>query len=376
MLSPASFYELLKANGIGFTTGVPDSLLKDFCAYAFDQDKDIIAANEGGALALATGYHLATGEVPLVYMQNSGFGNIINPLTSLADPEVYSIPMLLMIGWRGEPGKKDEPQHVKQGRVNEALLKALEVPYCILAHDQTEAAEQLKVAFDYMRAKSAPYALLVQAGTFEQYKLKSKPTSVPYSLLREEALEVLLNAVAEEDVVVSTTGKTSREVFELRATQGQGHQRDFLTVGCMGHASQIAAGIAIQKPDRSVFCIDGDGAMLMHLGALAIVADLQPANFRHVLINNGSHESVGGQPTVGYKVDFGKIALGCGYTRVFRAENKQELEQVLPAFMATAGPVLLEVMTKGGSRDNLGRPTIAPVDNKKDFIKFLSAPGK
>lgn len=371
MLSPAKFYQRLRSHGIEYTTGVPDSLLKDFCAYTFDQGLDTIAANEGGAVALAAGYHLATGKIPLVYMQNSGFGNIINPLTSLVDPEVYSIPMLLMIGWRGEPGKKDEPQHVKQGRVNETLLQALEVPYCILAADEAEADAQLEMAFGYMKEKSAPYALLVQAGTFDTYKMNAKTPGPVYTLKREEALDVILSGLGETDIVVSTTGKTSREVFELRAKYQQGHQRDFLTVGCMGHASQIALGIALEKPGRTVYCIDGDGAVLMHMGSLAIIGSKRPANFRHLLINNGSHESVGGQPTAGFGVDFGKVALACGYSSYFRASNKEQLEKALSDFRSGEGPVLLEVMTAQGSREDLGRPTIAPVDNKKDFMNFI-----
>ena len=371
MLKPAFLYEVLKDHGIDFSLGVPDSLLKYYCSYAFDQGSRIIAANEGTAIGIASGYHLATGKIPMVYMQNSGFGNIVNPLTSLIDPEVYSIPMLLMIGWRGQPGKKDEPQHVKQGRTMEAQLKALELPYVVLSADEITAKDQVEEAIHSIQKTSGPFVLLVPPNTFEEYKLRSESSS-PYTLKREEALKLISEQLDNSDIVVSTTGKTSRELFELRAEKGQGHQRDFLTVGSMGHASQIALGIALEKPERKVFCIDGDGAMIMHMGSLAVIGELSPKNYKHILINNGAHESVGGQPTAGFVTDFGKIAEACGYKKTIRVSTKEALEKELPDFISHKGPVMLEVMTKTGSRKDLGRPTIAPKDNKKDFMKFLS----
>ncbi|MEX2605202.1 MAG: phosphonopyruvate decarboxylase [Gracilimonas sp.] len=371
MLKPSFLYELLKSKGIGFSLGVPDSLLKDYCSYAFDNGDELIAANEGGAVAIAAGYHLATGEIPLVYMQNSGFGNIINPVTSLVDEEVYSIPMLLMVGWRGQPGKKDEPQHIKQGRTMEAQLKALELPYAILSTDEKEAGQQVDKAFKVMQENQCAYVLLVPPKTFEPYALKSKQVKEDYSLKREEALKILMQALKGDEVIVSTTGKTSRELFELREKFNQGHEKDFLTVGSMGHASQIALGIALSKPERRVLCIDGDGAVIMHMGSLAIIGEQAVNNFKHVIINNGAHESVGGQPTAGFGIDFGCIAKGCGYKKTFRAEDADTLSNMLPEFMAAEGPVLLEIMTMTGARKDLGRPTIAPVDNKKDFMNFL-----
>lgn len=371
MLSTPKFFEYLEEKGVEFSTGVPDSLLKDFCAYVADNGNDIIAANEGASLGLAAGYHLATNKIPMVYMQNSGFGNIINPLTSLVDPEVYSIPMLIMIGWRGEPNVKDEPQHVKQGRVNEDLLKALEQPYEILSSDQGEAEDQVNKAFKYMEENSAPFALLVRKGTFDPYKLKNNPKH-DYPLNREGAIKVIIDAIDERDIVVSTTGKTSREVFEHRVSRGHSHDKDFLTVGCMGHASQIALGIALQKKDRQVFCLDGDGAFLMHMGSAAIIGDLKPANFKHIIINNGAHDSVGGQPTVGFRVDFLKIGEACGYTKVLSACTPEEIKNAMEVLGATEGPVMLEIKTTKGARADLGRPTIKPADNKKDFMKNLA----
>jgi len=360
MLSVDFLYDLLKSKGVDYTVGVPDSLLKDYCAYAFDRGNKTITANEGGAVGLAAGYHLATGKIPLVYMQNSGFGNIVNPLTSLVDEEVYSIPMLLMIGWRGQPGVSDE------------LFEALEIPYCILAKEEKKAHQQIEEAFSILEQDSKPFALLVSANTFEKYELKTQEKENFFPLKREEALKIILEEISDSDIIVSSTGKTSREVFEIRSAQSQGHHRDFLTVGSMGHASQIGLGIALEKPDRLVFCIDGDGAVLMHMGGLAIIGAKKPENFKHIIINNGAHESVGGQPTVAFDIDFGKIVEGCGYTKVIRARNEVELKAVIPDFISTKGPVLLEVMTQVGARLDLGRPTISPVENKKDFMRFLS----
>lgn len=371
MLDCQQFLDQIRGHGITFSTGVPDSLLKDFCACIADSGSDIIAANEGGAVALATGHHLATGKIPFVYMQNSGFGNTINPLTSLTDPEVYSIPMLIMVGWRGEPNVKDEPQHIKMGRVNEALIRALEIPYCILSMDFATAQAQLAEAVRYMAEHQAPYILLVRTGTFASYKMKKIAQVKDFGWKREDVIHAILSKLAAADVVVSTTGKASREVFEKRSADGQLYDKDFLTVGCMGHASQIALGIALEKKDRQVYCLDGDGAFLMHMGAAAIVGDLKPRNYRHIVINNGSHDSVGGQPSVAFGMDLCQIAIGCGYNAAFSVESNLDLETVFDEFATTSGPVFLEVKTNRGARENLGRPTIKPIDNKKDFMKNL-----
>ena len=372
MIKPAFLYEQLKKNGVEFMLGVPDSLLKDFCSYAFDQGNELIAANEGGALSIAAGYHLATGKIPVVYLQNSGFGNLVNPLTSLVDKEVYAIPVLLLIGWRGQPGVKDEPQHLAQGKTQEAVLNALEIPYAILSRDSAEVEEQVSKAFENMQKNSCSYAFLVPPGSFESYQLnKQEHLEETYSLTREEVLDELVQKFAKEDIIVSTTGKTSRELFELRKKYAMAHHQDFLTVGSMGHASQITLGIALEKQNRNVFCIDGDGSVIMHMGSLAIVGEQQLVNFKHILINNGAHESVGGQPTAGFSIDFGKIAEGCGYRSVFKIETQEEISGILDEFFQCKGPALLEIMTRTGSRKDLGRPTIAPVNNKTDFMNFL-----
>ena len=372
MLNPAFLYDFLEAKGVEYTVGVPDSLLKYYCNYAFDQGNKTITANEGGAIGLAMGYHLATGKIPLVYMQNSGFGNIVNPITSLADEEVYSIPMLLMIGWRGMPGTSDEPQHIKQGRAMEALLKALEIPYCILADEETKAKDQIERAFSILKKESKPYALLIPPNTFEEYKLTSNREDPIFPLKREEALDVLLESISDVDIVVSTTGKTSREVFELRDKKGKGNHRDFLTVGGMGHANQIALGIAIQKKDRRVYCLDGDGALLMHMGSLVTNGSLKCQNFIHVLLNNSSHESVGGQPTPCNNIKIHKIAKEVGFAFCETVRTKEELITCIKKTQNIKGSVFIDVKLKNGFRANLGRPTKSPIQNKTELMQFLN----
>lgn len=370
MLDPQHFLKSLRNKGVEFTTGVPDSLLKDFCSVITDEGTDIIAANEGGAIALAMGHHLATGKIPLVYMQNSGFGNCVNPLTSLADPDVYSIPMLLMIGWRGEPGVKDEPQHVKQGRISEELLQTMGIDYAILSEDEEEAESQMEEAFKSMKSKNAPFALLVKKGVFDKYKLQTKVEN-PYTINREEVIEWMLQKMKDNAVVVSTTGKSSREVFEIRAKHNMGHGKDFLTVGGMGHASQIALGIALSKKDRPVYCLDGDGATIMHMGAGAIIGNQPAKNYKHILINNGCHESVGGQATVGFAIDFQKIAEASGYKQTWLVTEMDNMTAIWDQFQKAEGPIMLEVRTTESSRADLGRPTTTPVENKKAFMKNL-----
>jgi len=370
---PRDFYEFLVSKNITFFAGVPDSLLKDFCAYVTDHTsirKNIIAANEGNAIALATGYHLATGKIPLVYMQNSGQGNAINPLTSLADSEVYSIPILLLIGWRGEPGKKDEPQHIKQGRITLKLLETLEIPYAVVPKQIEEAKLIINKAIYYMNTKSAPYALVVEEGNFDKYVLQNE-IKTKLELEREDAIKEIINFLDVRDVVVSTTGKISRELFEYREEKKQGHSQDFLTVGSMGHASQIALGIALEKPNSQIFCLDGDGAVIMHMGALAVIGHQEPTNFKHIVLNNGAHDSVGGQPTAGFWIDLRAIAKACGYKNAFQAQTRGELASALNLLRLAEGPALLEIKLNKGARKNLGRPTTTPLQNKFEFMKFL-----
>ena len=373
MISPAFFVEKLRSLDIDFYAGVPDSLLKNICAYISDNIDDrhnIISANEGGAVGLAAGYHLATGRIPVVYMQNSGEGNIINPLASLIDRDVYRIPVLLLIGWRGKPGVHDEPQHVKQGKVTLSLLDTMGVPYLVLSKDETEAASQIEKAVDYMKTEGEAFALVVEKDTFDTYKLQHQ-VAREWEMSREEAIKCVADSLESRDVIVSTTGMISRELFEHRTAKGQGHERDFLTVGSMGHASQIALGIALEQPSRRVWCFDGDGAAIMHLGGMAIVASKAGANYMHVVFNNGAHDSVGGQPTVGLDIDLPAIAKAVGYRHTCSVSTLAELKEALCIMKDQEGPSFLQVCVRKGNRKDLGRPTTTPVENKKALMNFL-----
>lgn len=374
MLATEEFCRELKEAGIAYFAGVPDSLLKEFCACVtatVPSDQHVIAANEGAAVALAAGYHLATGRTGLVYLQNSGLGNLVNPLTSLADPEVYSIPMLLLIGWRGEPGVPDEPQHRKQGRVTPALLAALEVPHVVLPTEPSLAEAAIRTAVEWTQAHQAPYALLVRKGTFAPYAGAGTKAGAG-GWQREACLRQILDYLVRDEILVTSTGMMSREVFEYRQARGEGHAREFLTVGCMGHASQIALGLAGQKPGREIWCLDGDGAALMHLGSLAINGCSQTRNFRHVVLNNGAHDSVGGQPTVGRQIDFPALARACGYRWTGRVADAQELGRALDALHGVEGPAFLEIVIRPGARADLGRPTTSPLDNKREFMTYVA----
>jgi len=373
MLKASDFYNELFDNEIDSFYGVPDSLLKDFCAYISEgvrSAKNIITANEGSAIAMAAGYNLATGKIPLVYMQNSGLGNTINPLISLVDEEVYSIPMLLLIGWRGEPGIKDEPQHVKQGKVTLGLLETLGIEYEILPDNLDEAKVSVSKARLFIKNNSKPFAFVVKKNTFEKYGKKNEALT-ELSLSREDALQMILRKISHEDILVSTTGKLSRELYEFREDNNMSHASDFLTVGSMGHASSIALGIAREKENRNVFCLDGDGAMLMHMGALSGNGTSDAKNFKHVLFNNGVHESVGSQKTAGFLVDFPLIAKSCGYKNVFSVKSKEELENKLSSFLESEGPSFLEIKINSDSRTDLGRPKTTPLENKNEFIRFI-----
>jgi len=379
MVRPEFFVNTLKEHSIDFYAGVPDSLLKNICAYITDNlpaEQNIIAANEGGAMGIAAGYHLATGKVPVVYMQNSGEGNIINPLASLTDKEVYNIPVLLVIGWRGRPGVKDEPQHVKQGKVTTGLLNTMGINYAILPKDEEGAAKQIKIAADFMKATNECYALVIEKDTFEDYKLQNveNPTTSSGQALtmsREEAIQKVAASIEDNACIVSTTGMISRELFEARTAWNQGHERDFLTVGSMGHASQIALGIALQKPERKVYCFDGDGASIMHMGNMAITASMNCKNYVHVVFNNGAHDSVGGQPTVGLKIDLCAVAKAVGYKATYSVETPEALDETLKAISSVDGPILLQVCVKKGNRKDLGRPTTTPIQNKEALMNFL-----
>lgn len=373
MLAPAEVHGLIRRQGVEFFTGVPDSLLADFCAYVTDHeaaDAHVITANEGNAVALAAGHYLGSGRPALVYMQNSGLGNAVNPLLSLADEEVYSIPMLLMIGWRGEPGVKDEPQHVKQGRVMVPMLDAMEIPGFELHDGMDDVAGVVARACAMMRERSGPVALLVRKGAFEGYKLQNT-VRTGFPMDREGAVKCIVDLLGEGDVVVATTGKTSRELYEYRDTRGDGHGNDFLTVGAMGHTASIAMGVSRAQPGRRVVCIDGDGSVLMHMGSLAVIGQAGPSNLVHVVINNGAHDSVGGQPTVGFEIDLVTVAGACGYTQARSVSTPADAAAALSEFLEARGPVLLEIRVNKGARADLGRPASSPIENRQAFMERL-----
>ena len=367
------FYNLLKEHGIDCFCGVPDSLLKNFCAYVTDNTDakhHTITANEGNAIGLAAGHYLATNKPALVYMQNSGEGNCVNPLLSLVDEDVYNIPVLLVIGWRGEPGVHDEPQHVKQGKVTLSLLDTMCIKYSVLEDNNDKVTEVLNTAFDYMNSTKKPYTLIVRKGLFADYKLQNQKVN-NYTLSREEAISEVIKALPKSSVIVSTTGMISRELYELRVKNNQSHESDFLTVGSMGHASSIALGIALEKDNREVFCFDGDGAAIMHLGAMAVNASKDLKNFKHIIFNNYAHDSVGGQPTVSYNINYKDVALALGYKKAYTVSSKEELEQILPTFIQEKEMSLLEIKVKKGARKDLGRPKESPQVNKELFMDFL-----
>jgi len=373
MHDPAKFYAKIREEGFNLFTGVPDSLLKDFCAYVTDHApaaQHVITANEGNAVALALGHYLGTKQPAVVYLQNSGVGNTINPLLSLADSEVYGIPMLLLIGWRGEPGIKDEPQHIKQGRVMTDLLDAMEIPWYVVGQETTDSDAVIAEAAARMRDTHAPVALLVRKGTFAKYQLQNK-VETHYPLNREACIELVVGALDGNELIVSTTGMASRELYEYRARVGQGHSRDFLTVGGMGHTASIALGLARSQPGRQVICLDGDGSALMHLGALAVTGQSQLGNLIHIVINNGAHDSVGGQPTAGFDIDLIAIARACGYAHAQRLETEEEIIAAVAALASSPGPSFLEIRVNKGSRSDLGRPQSSPAENRDALMTRL-----
>ena len=360
--------------GADFYTGVPDSQLKSLCnylmdTYGIDPKHHIIAANEGNCTALAAGYHLATGRIPVVYMQNSGEGNIINPVASLLNDKVYAIPVVFIIGWRGEPGIHDEPQHIYQGEVTIKLLEDMDIKPFVISKDTTdEEVETAMKVFKEILEKGKDVAFVIRKGA-----LTDAPTVVyknNNTMVREEIIQHIV-AVSGEDPIVSTTGKASRELFETRVANDQCHKYDFLTVGSMGHSSSIALGVAINKPETRVWCVDGDGAVLMHMGSMAVLGANKPRNLIHVVINNGAHETVGGMPTVAANIDLVAIAKACGYPNAVCVYNFDDLDKELEHAKKTNELSLIEVKCSIGAREDLGRPTTTALENKQNFMKYL-----
>lgn len=367
------FIEEIKKIGINTVVGVPDSTLKQFCDYintdGADKIRHMVPPNEGAAIGIATGVYLATGHPACVYMQNSGLGNTVNPITSLANEKVYDIPMLLVIGYRGEPGVHDEPQHVFMGEITEDILKVLNIEYSIISADtkEDELCRILSKASELMSG-NRQYAIIVKKDTFE--KRAGQKYDNGYDFVREDAIKIILENLNEDDFLVSTTGKISREVYEEADKVCGQHMQEFLTVGGMGHASMIAVGIADNHPDRKVVCIDGDGAVLMHMGSLAFVGKCAHKNLIHFCINNEAHESVGGMPTGAVGQSYAEVAKVCGYQKVYATDNGDELKTILKEAWNEEGPVFIEIKVSMYSRDDLGRPKESAAENKKNFMKY------
>ncbi len=368
----------VKIIGADFYTGVPDSQLKALCNYlmntrGIDPAHHIIAANEGNCAALAAGYHLATGKVPVVYMQNSGEGNIINPAASLLNDKVYAIPVIFVIGWRGEPGVHDEPQHIYQGEVTLKLLEDMGIRYFVIGKETgEEELSQTMASFRETLAAGKDVAFVIRKGALEYAE---KVVYANDNVMPREEIIRHITAVSGEDPIVSTTGKASRELFEIREANGQSHKYDFLTVGSMGHSSSIALGIALNKPDTRVWCIDGDGAVLMHMGAMAVIGANKPGNLIHIMINNGAHETVGGMPTVASWIDPVAIALACGYSKAVSVDSFESLDRELDAARSARELTFIEVKCSIGARSDLGRPTTTALENKENFMKYLMTLG-
>ena len=372
MIEPSVFFNELKKKNIDFYTGVPDSLLKSFCSFVDDNSKKnnhIITANEGNAIALAAGYHLSTKKIPVVYMQNSGLGNCINPLTSLADKEVYGIPMIMMIGWRGQPGFKDEPQHIKQGRITKGQLDLLGIKYFVISA-KSNPKSVIKNSLKETLKQNCPVAILVKKDTFSNYELK-KIHDDNFELSREEAIRSIIEFSNEKDCFISTTGKTSRELYEIREERKE-PQRDFLSVGSMGHVSSIALGVSIGNKKKKIICLDGDGSFLMHMGSAPIIGSVASKNFLHIILNNGCHESVGGQPTVARRIDFLKLSKSINYKNSIEVSSKYDLPKAWKEIYKKDGPNLLIVNISAFSRNNLGRPKTSANENKNSFMDNLN----
>lgn len=358
---------------IDFYSGVPDSLLNSFISELIGKygisNKHIIAANEGNAVALAAGYYLATKKTACVYMQNSGQGNMVNPYTSLLAPDVYNIPCVFVIGWRGQPGTKDEPQHIFQGQITTKLMDLLKIEYVVLTKEDTIDSIRIKSRTVEKTLKSGnSIAFIIEKDTLTNQTKQSYCNS--FDMKREDAIREIVN-IAGEDTIVCTTGKASRELFEIREKRGQSHKSDFLTVGSMGHSSSIALGLALCNKHKLIWCIDGDGAMLMYMGAMAIIGAMAPCNYIHVVINNEAHETVGGMPTVAGNIDLLQIASGCGYKKILQTSSLEKVSLLAKEAKAATCLTFIEIKAALGCRSDLSRPYKTVEENKRLFMEYF-----
>ena len=371
MVNQEKLFNSLTEQGINFFTGVPDSLLNDFCLYLcnhYDKDRHVMAANEGNAVAIAAGHYLATGDIPLVYMQNSGIGNASNPLLSLTHECVYGIPMILVIGWRGYPAIKDHAQHKKQGELTPVLMKDMDIPYEILDEDDTVIA---KFAWAYQTAKdiSSPVALIVKKGILTQ---KEKHQDYPESTLmsREEAISAVIDVFGSDAIYLATTGRATRELHEQLKLKGIDRGHEFLNVGSMGHVSSVALGMAIARPDKQIVVFDGDAAAVMHMGSLATIGRYRPENLVHIVLNNGVNESVGGQPSAGQKINLTNIAKACGYSTSIYIEKDRDLKSVINGLSESDKPIFIDVHVRQGIRKDVPK---LDIDHHKAILNLMSS---
>lgn len=376
MIDQKKIYDCLQKEGVDFITGVPDSLLNEFCLYVnsiLTKKEHVIAANEGNAVALAAGHHIATGGIPLVYMQNSGIGNAMNPLLSLTNKDVYSIPMVLLIGWRGDPSVKDHAHHKKQGQLTPTLLDNADIPFKIIDENEQNTLDAAKWAVKTAKNISSPVALLAKKGVFEKgikKDLLAEPSK--FSMSRENAIKCTLECAPKDAICIATTGRATRELYELRNINGIAHDMDFLNVGAMGHASSISAGIALGAKKRIVICFDGDAAAVMHLGALTTTGLIGPKNFLHIVLNNGSHESVGGQPSVGFNVNLTAIAESAGYKTVGAAvDNENALKNAIIELTKNNGPAFIDAHIRKGIRKNIPPLNVSYLNLKENLMKNI-----
>lgn len=377
MIDSKHFINSLALSGIDYAVGVPDSLLKSFCAELEESQliESTISANEGTAIGTAVGYYMATNKLPLVFLQNSGIGNIVNPLVSLCSSDVYSIPMILVIGWRGEIDEKgnqlsDEPQHVFQGKITIPLLEALNIPVYILGPDSDPDSVVSHSVSEALK-QSQPVCILVRKNSFEASSSPSSSTNFDdYELSREDAISTVIQISSEDDVFVSTTGMASRELYELREKLNHSHNQDFLTVGGMGHASSISYGLSLALPEKTITCLDGDAALLMHAGSLSNSSNAN--NILHIVLNNGCHDSVGGQPSMGAIINLANVAKSMGYANTSTVKSAEDLENTISDFKQKRGSSFIEVLCRPGNRSNLGRPKESPRQNLSEFMNALT----
>ena len=376
MISCQDFFDILNKYDLSFFTGIPDSTFKEWMKFLVDKDeavlKNLIACNECEAVALAAGYHLATNKVGVVYMQNSGLGKAVNPLTSLCDPDVFSIPILLMIGWRGEPGKVDAPQHKKMGKITLPVLETLQIPYWILEPDLKIIEKKLKEVIAHFKASKSPYAFIVRKNLFQNYDLE-KTLINKYTLSREEAISLIMQNLNNDEIIVSSTGFVSRELYAYRESNKKDHYKSFYNIGSMGCASSIGLSIALQKPGRKVIVFDGDGAAIMQMGAFTTIGKYSPSNYVHFIFDNQAHESTGGQPTNSDSVGLAQIALASNFKMAVTITTEKELIKVLKEFKNQKGPLLILIKTKKGTRSDLKRPDKTPIQLKEEFMSFLNS---